>query len=88
MVLVSSKDQTTDSPKEYTDKQISVLRAILNNNVVSMEAVFSRIKQMEDSVRVLKFELSELISENKVLKQQLHDLRCSQKTKQYNLEDF
>ena len=88
MVLISQEATRVISPKEYTDKQISVLRSILNNNVVSMEAVFSKIKQLEDQIRILKLEQEVLVSENKELKQDIHVIKCNAKAKQVSLEAF
>ena len=88
MVLVSQEATGVISNKEYTDKQISVLRSVLNNNVVSMEAVFSKIKQLDDQLRVLKLEHEVLVSENKELKQEIHVIKSNSKAKQSFLEEF
>ena len=74
--------------KEYTDKHITLLRQILNNNINSMDAVFKKIKDLDDTLRILKFDYEVLLEENKFLKAEIHTLKVNSKVKQSSLEGF
>ena len=82
------KDQTLSLSQQYTDKQVTLLRATLYNNINSVDVIAKKIKELEDSMRVLKLEQEVLVSENKQLKQDIHVIKVNAQSKQSYLEGY
>lgn len=82
------KDPILSLSQEYTDKQVTLLRATLYNNINSVDVITKKIKDLEDTLRILKFDYEVLLNENKQLKQDIHEIKLNAKSKQTYLEGF
>lgn len=82
------ESQEVQSCKAYTDKHISLIRQQLNTNVLSMDALYKKMKSLEEAQIINKFNFDLLLQENKELKQEIHVLKVNSKVKQSSLEGF